>query len=46
MSEQNEDQTWKLVESEPIKKATPKLAKSLAKFQATFSNAVKDARSD
>ena len=43
MSEQNEDQTWKLVESEPIKKSTPNLAKALAQFQATFSNAVKDA---
>ena len=43
MSEQNDEQTWKLVESEPIKKSTPNLAKSLAQFQATFSNAVKDA---
>ena len=43
MSEQNEEQTWKLVESEPIKKSTPNLAKALAQFQATFSNAVKDA---
>ena len=43
MSEQNEDETWKLVESEPIKKSTPNLAKALAQFQATFSNAVKDA---
>ena len=43
MSEQNDEQTWKLVESEPIKKSTPNLAKALAQFQATFSNAVKDA---
>ena len=43
MSEPNEEQTWKLVESEPIKKSTPNLAKALAQFQATFSNAVKDA---
>ena len=43
MSEQNEEKTWKLVESEPIKKSTPNLAKALAQFQATFSNAVKDA---
>ena len=43
MSEQNEEQTWKLVESEPIKKSTPNLAKALAQFQATFRNAVKDA---
>ena len=43
MSEQNDEQTWKLVESEPIRKSTPNLAKALAQFQATFSNAVKDA---
>ena len=43
MSEQNDEQTWKLVESEPIKKATPNLAKALAQFQAVFSNAVRDA---
>tara|TARA_B100001778_G_scaffold326300_1_gene322798 strand:+ start:278 stop:1006 length:729 start_codon:yes stop_codon:yes gene_type:complete len=43
MSEQNEEQTWKLVESEPLKKSTPKLAKALAEFQAVFSNAVRDA---
>ena len=43
MTEHNDDQTWKLVESEPIKKATPNLAKALAQFQATFSNAVRDA---
>ena len=43
MSEQNDEQTWKLVESEPIKKATPNLAKALSQFQAVFSNAVRDA---
>jgi len=50
MSEQNEEQTWKLVESEPIEsnriykiKPTPKLAKALAQFQGEFSNAVEDA---
>jgi len=43
MSEQNEDQTWKLVEAEPIKKSTPELAKALAKFQEIYANAVRDA---
>ena len=43
MSEQNDEQTWQLVESEPIKKATPNLAKALSQFQAVFSNAVRDA---
>ena len=40
MSEQNDEQTWKLVESEPIKKATPKLAKALCQFQKVYANAV------
>ena len=46
MSEQNDEQTWKLVESEPIraiKKATPKLAKALCQFQKVYANAVRDA---
>ena len=43
MSEQNDEQTWKLVEKEPIKKATPKLAKALAQFQNVHANAVRDA---
>jgi len=46
MSEQNDEQTWKLVESEPIraiKKATPKLAKALCEFQKVYANAVRDA---
>tara|TARA_R100000231_G_scaffold73384_1_gene57494 strand:- start:4308 stop:5027 length:720 start_codon:yes stop_codon:yes gene_type:complete len=43
MSETNEEQTWKLVEAEPIKKSTPKLAKALAEFQKIYANAVRDA---
>ena len=43
MSEQNDEQTWKLVEAEPTKKATPKLAKALCQFQKVYANAVRDA---
>ena len=43
MSETNEEQTWKLVEAEPIKKPTPNLAKALAQFQKIYANAVRDA---
>jgi len=43
MSEQNEEQTWKLVESEPRKRETPNLAKALCQFQKVYANAVRDA---
>ena len=43
MSETNEEQTWKLVEAEPIKKSTPELAKALTQFQKLYANAVRDA---
>jgi len=43
MTETNEEQTWKLVEAEPLKKSTPNLAKALAEFQKIYANAVRDA---